>query len=208
MRVLAEHPDGLSVTELAAALSTHRAGVYRLLGPLVDQRFVVRAADGKHRLGIGLIELASHVRPRLQEVAAPELRQLADDLRATVALTIRDGEEAVVVAVVEPRSTDLHIAYRSGLRHRLDQAASGIAILAGLPPRRGERRAVAAARERGWSSSEGELLPGATGVAAPILLDGAETEASVSAVWIEPRDAQAAAGRVVRTAQRIAAGLR
>ncbi len=57
LRVLAEHPDGLSVSALAAEMETHRAGIYRLLGPLVDQRLVVRDADGRHTLGVGLIEL-------------------------------------------------------------------------------------------------------------------------------------------------------
>src|SRR5688572_6739523 len=105
LRVLAGHPDGLSVTDLATALGTNRAGIYRLLGPLIEQRLVTRAPDGRHTLGAGLVELASLVHPRLQEAAAVELRPLADELRATTALTIRDGDEAVVTAVAEPRST-------------------------------------------------------------------------------------------------------
>ena len=207
LRVLAEHPEGLSVSGLATALETHRAGIYRLVGPLGDQRLVVRAEDGRYTLGVGLIELASRVRSRLQEVAAPELRTLADELGATTALTVRDGDEAVVVTVVEPRSTDLHIAYRTGLRHRLDQAASGIAILAALPPQKGERKEIRAARERGWALSSGELLPGATGVGAAIVAGGEEPVASVSAVWIAARDETAAAERVVRSADAIAAAL-
>lgn len=206
LRVLAEHPDGLSVSGLATALETHRAGIYRLLGPLGDQRLVVRDEDGRYTLGLGLIELASRVRSRLQEVAAPELRSLADELGATTALTVRDGDEAVVVTVVEPRSTDLHIAYRTGLRHRLDQAASGIAILAALPPQKGERKQIRQARERGWAFSSGELLPGATGVGAAVVA-GEEPVASVSAVWIAARDEAAAAARVLRSAQAIAAAL-
>jgi DNA-binding IclR family transcriptional regulator len=207
LRVLADHPDGLSVSELAGALDTHRAGIYRLLGPLVDQRLVVRGEDGRHVLGAGLIELASRVRPRLQEVAIAELRSLADELSATTALTVRDGEEAVVAAVVEPRNADMHITYRTGLRHRLDQAASGIAILAGLPPRDGEREVIRATRERGWSQSTSELLPGATGVGAPIVVPGHECEAAISAVWADGRAPEGAAPAVMRSARNIAAAL-
>ena len=145
--MLSDHPEGLSVSDLARELSTHRAGIYRLLGPLSDRRLVVRGEDARFRLGVGLIELAGSVRARLQEIAMPELQALADDVGATAALTIRDGEDAVVAAVCEPRNSDIHIAYRAGLRHRLDQAASGIAILAALPPRPGEREAVARARD-------------------------------------------------------------
>src|SRR5215211_5581022 len=96
LAVLARHPDGLSVSELAAALDTHRAAVYLLLGPLADHHLVRREPDGRFTLAPGLIELAAGVRPRLHEVADPVLRRLADQLRATAALTIRDGDEAVV----------------------------------------------------------------------------------------------------------------
>jgi DNA-binding IclR family transcriptional regulator len=208
LRVLAEHDDGLSVSDLARRLSTHRAGVYRLLGPLADQRLVSRGADGRFRLGIGLVELASGVSARLQEIAAPELQALADEVGATTALTLRDGEQAVVASVCEPRHSDMHIAYRAGLRHRLDQAASGIAILAAGPPEPGERPAVAQARERGWSYSTGELLAGASGVGAAIAPPDGGADASISTVWIDERDAAATAERLLATAERIAAALR
>ena len=207
LHVLAREPDGLSVSELAAELETHRAGIYRLLGPLCDSRLVVRGADGRYALGLGLLELASAVRSRLQEVSLRELRSLADELRATTALTIRDGDEAVVAAVVEPSGTSMHIAYRPGLRHPVVRAAPGLAILAGDPAVPGERPEVAVARERGWSVTTGEILRGATGVAAPIVVSGRPTEASISAVWVDPRDPDAMAAAVVRTARAIAAAL-
>jgi DNA-binding IclR family transcriptional regulator len=205
LAVLAEHPNGLSVSEVAGALGTHRAGIYRLLKPLLDERLVHRDEEGRHTLGVGLIELASHVRPQLQIIAIPELQRLADNLKATTALTLRDGSEAVVAAVVEPRSTDMHVAYRTGLRHPLDVAASGLAILAGSRPQSGEREEVQDARRRGWSRSAGELLVGVTGVAAPIIIGRQDAPASISAVWIEPRDDEAAAMQVMQSADAIAA---
>lgn len=207
LRLLAHHPDGLTVTELADELSTHRTGIYRLLGPLTEERLVVRGAGGRHTLGLGLLELASAVRSRLQEVAVRELRVLADELHATTALTIRDGAEAVVAAVVEPSGTAMHIAYRPGLRHPVDRAAPGLAILAGDTALPGERPEVGVARERGWALSTGEILPGATGVAAPIVVPGRPTDASISAVWVDPRDPAEMAAPVVRAARAIAAGL-
>jgi DNA-binding IclR family transcriptional regulator len=208
LQVLGEHPDGLTVSQLAEQLGTHRAGIYRMLGPLADERYVIRRDDGRHTLGVGLLELASRVRPQLQEVAVPELRRLADEQRATTALTIRDGEEAVVAAVVEPRSTDMHIAYRTGLRHPIDVAASGLAILAGCAPRPGERREVREARRRGYARSTGELLIGAAGVAAPIVVGGRDPEASISVVWVDARADRAAALSVMRAARAVGAALR
>ncbi len=207
LRVLADEPEGLSVSELAAALETHRPVVYRLLGPLTQERLVVRGAGGRYTLGLGLLELASRVRPRLQEVAAPALRALADELDATAALTVREGDEAVVALVVEPLGTHLRVAYRAGFRHPVGRGAPGIAILAAGPPLDGERAEIAAARGRGWSSSSGELLPGATGVGVPLVVPAQALEASISAVWLDARDAAKAAAAVRRAAAAIAAAL-
>jgi len=151
------------------------------------------------------IELASAVQPRLQAVAGPLLQALADDLGATAALTVRDGEDAAVVADVRsPRNADLHITYRPGLRHPVSVAASGIAILAGNPARVHERPEVTEARACGWSRSTGELLPGATGVAAPVSAVGGGSDAAVSAVWIGDRDDVRIAETVIATAAAIA----
>ena len=197
LRMLGEHPEGMTVSELADALGTHRAGIYRLLGPHLSERFV-RRRDDRYFLGAGLVELASRVQPRLQEVAGPLLQSLADELTATAALTVRDGEDAAVVLDVRsPRHADMHISYRPGLRHPVSIAASGIAILAAGPPRPSERAEVTLARERGWARSTGELLPGASGVAAP-----ADADAAVSAVWIGERDDAAMARAVIATARR------
>ena len=194
LRVLSEHPEGMTVSELADVLGTHRAGIYRLLAPHLAERLVRRRED-RYFLGAGLVELASRVQPRLREVAGPLLQALADDLEATAALTVRDGEDAAVVLDVRsPRHADMHITYRPGLRHPVAIAASGIAILAGGAPRPSERREVTQARERGWSRSTGELLPGATGVAAPT-----GDYAAVSAVWIGERDEPAMARAVMAT---------
>jgi DNA-binding IclR family transcriptional regulator len=138
----------------------------------------------------------------------PYLRDLADAVSATTALTVRDGDEAVVLAVVPPRTSDVHIAYRTGLRHRLDQAASGLALLAAEGERAGERAAVAEARARGWALSRGELLGGVEGVGAPIVLPGGECVGAVSAVWIDDRDPAPVAEALVRCAGAVAAALR
>lgn len=207
LEVLAQHPDGLSVSDLAGALDTHRAAVYRLLGPLGDHHLVRRRDDGRITLAPGLIELAAAVRPRLREVAEPVLQRLADRLRATTALTIRDGDEAVVAMVVLPREPRMHLVYRPGIRHPLAQGAPGHVLLAATDPRSGEPPSVTRARKRGYAVSRGELLPGATGVAAAIPAPGHEPEASISAVWIEGLDPDAAAADVMAAAAEIAAGL-
>jgi DNA-binding IclR family transcriptional regulator len=207
LEVLTAHPDGLSVAELAAALGTHRAGVYRLLGPLGDHHLVRREQDGRFTLAAGLIELAAGVRPRLREVAEPVLQGLADHLGATAALTIRDGDEAVVALVLTPHEPRMHLTYRPGMRHALTQGCPGHVLLAALAPVPGEPAAVTLARERGYGVSHGELLPGATGVAAAVAAPGHEPEAAISAVWVEGLDPGAVAADVVAAAAELAAAL-
>lgn len=207
LEVLARHPDGLSVSELAAALETHRAAVYRLLGPLGDHHLVRREAAGRFVLAPGLIELAAGVRPRLHEVAEPVLQHLADRLRATTALTIRDGDEAVVATVVPPREPRMHLTYRPGMRHPLTQGCPGHVLLAALPPEADEPAFVSRAREQRYAVSRGQLLPGATGVAAAIAAPGHEPDASISAVWIEGLDPDEVAADVIAAADEIASVL-
>jgi DNA-binding IclR family transcriptional regulator len=199
LSVLRGQPDGITVAELADGLGTHRAAVYRLLSPLANHHLVRRLADGRYVLGAGLIELASGVQSRLQEEAEPVLRELADRLGATTALTVRDGEEAVVAIVTAPRDQLIHLTYRTGMRHPLSRGAPGLALLAALPPVAGEPDAVTQARERGWAFSTGQLLFGATGVATAISSPANVAVAAISAVWIaglDPGDA----GRAVSAA--------
>ena len=200
LRVLSEHPEGMTVSELADVLGTHRAGIYRLLAPHLAERLVRRRED-RYLLGTGLVELASRVQPRLREVAGPLLQALADELTATAALTVRDGEDAAVVLDVRsPRHADMHITYRPGLRHPVAIAASGIAILAGGPPRPSERRrGDRGARARMVAVDRESCCPAPRGWRRP-----PGTRAAVSAVWIGDRDEPAMARAVIATARALA----
>lgn len=205
--LLRDAPDGLSASELAGALSTHRAAVYRMLAPLLEHHLVRRRADGRHLLGPGLIELAAAVQTHLQERAAPVLQELADELGATTALTLRDGAQAVVAAVVVPRDHLLHLTYRTGMRHDLTAGAPGHAIAAALPASPADTDDIRAARARGWARSQGQLLHGATGVAAVVRGPGGEPLAALSAVWISGIDERRAARATVAAADALTAAL-
>jgi DNA-binding IclR family transcriptional regulator len=207
LQVLAGRREGVTVSELARILGTHRAGIYRLLGPLLEHRLVARTETGGLTLGLGVLELAQGIESDLQDVAAPHLRELADALSATAALTVLDGEEAVVAAAAEPRHTSIHVAYRVGLRHRADVGASGLAILAGRPATPGERGEVTRARRRGYATSAGELQPAAFGVAVPIMGDGGNAIASIGIVALEPLDEKPVSARLQSAARAIAAAL-
>lgn len=150
-------------------LGLHRSIGYRMLRTLEDHGLLRRHDDGRFGPGSTLAVLARRVAPTLQNAALPELSSLADAVGMTAFLVVREGDDAVTIAVVEPRHVSVHVAYRPGNRHPANRGAPGLALLAGSASRRGERRAVALARRRGWAHSRSEVLPGMRSVAAPIV---------------------------------------
>jgi len=196
LRELAEAHGGLTVTELAARLGVNRTVMYRLLATLEHHSLVRRDADGRVRLGLGVLGLARRVQPLLRDAALPVLRRLAEEVGATAHLTIADGGEALAVAVVEPSWTDYHVAYRVGARHPLEQGAAGKAILLGRAPDGGST----------YVETRGEIQAGAHGVAAPVL--GVEgLEASVGIVSLGDFDAREFGPQVVSAAAEVAGRL-
>ncbi len=177
LELLAAHPRGMSITELAAALEVNRTVVYRLVTTLERHALARRDGGGRVELGLAVLNLSRSVQPMLRDLATGILRQLAEELGATAHLTVADGGEALAIAVVEPSWTDYHVGYRVGARHPLDVGAAGKAILLG--------RAIAAGANEGAElvATEGELQAGALGLAAPILgLPGIEASVGVVAL--------------------------
>ena len=194
LHLVAETPGGVTITEAAQRLAVGRTVIYRLVGTLVEHGLVRRDKTGRLRLGAGVLQLARRAQPLVADAAMPSLRQLAEDVGATAHLTIAEGGEAVAMLVVEPSWTQFHVAYRTGSRHPLDRGAAGRAIIAGRQGRAGP------------VVSEGELQPGAHGVAAPVL--GVEgLEASVGVVALVSLDVSVVGPRVVATAAAVARAL-
>jgi DNA-binding IclR family transcriptional regulator len=188
VRLLGEHGSrGLSVSELARELGVGRPVIYRMLATLDEHGWVRRLDDGRVRLGPAVLELAAAAEPVIRELATPLLRPLADDVGATAHLTVAEGEEGIAVAVVEPRWTTLHVAYRVGTRHPLATGAAGKAILAGR------------AGQRGPVATTGELERGASGLAVP-LLGVPGLEASVGVVAVAALDEATVGPALQRTA--------
>jgi len=206
LEVLSEAPGPLSVVEIAAAIGLHRSVAYRLVRTLEQHRLVERDAVGGYAPGVGLAALARSVRRTLQAVALPELTALANALRMTAFLVVRDGAEALTIASVEPRAAGAHVAYQPGTRHAVDRGAPGLALLMPDAPAAGDRDALRQARERGWAQSESEVMPGLRSVAVPVLGADARAAAGLAVVFVESAvppaslaaELAAAAGRIAR----------
>ncbi|WP_170318797.1 helix-turn-helix domain-containing protein, partial [Allorhizocola rhizosphaerae] len=76
--LVADAPGGVTVTEAAARLGVGRAVVYRLAATLTEHALVRRDAQGRLRIGVGLLHLARRAQPLLADAALPALRRLAD----------------------------------------------------------------------------------------------------------------------------------
>ena len=69
LRVLAESPEGLTVTELSSRLQVNRTVVYRLISTLEQHGLVRRDARSRLFVGLGVLHLASAVQPLLRDLA-------------------------------------------------------------------------------------------------------------------------------------------
>ena len=201
LKLLADAERGLTVSELASKLAVNRTVVYRLLATLEQHGLVRRDLGGRVRVGLGVLRLAHRVHPLLREAALPTLRDLAEELGATAHLTLVDGSDALVVAVVEPSWTDFHVAYRTGLRHQLDDNAAGRAILAARAHGPGSRPTPS------FVVSSPDERSGACGAASPLLgLPG--IEGSVGVVMLGGMVPERVGPRVVEAATEVAEALR
>ncbi len=196
---------------IAARLGLSRTVVARLLATLAAHD-LVRRTDGGFAVGLGILELAAGVEPRLRDAARPVLTDLADRFQETAVLAVRQGTYAVAVDGVVPGGRVVRVHYQPGTRHLLTEAAHGRCMLASLAP--DDPAAVAAdgldaVRRAGYATSHDELEPGVSGLAAPVI-DGRGVVAAVGVVAPTgrmPGEAELA-DAVCAAAARITAALR
>ncbi len=168
LQMVAESPGGLTVQQLAEQVGVHRTIAYRLLSTLAEFRLVAKGEDGRYRPASGLAVLGASFDRNVRQVSLPTLRALADELGTTVSLLIAEGDQQVAIAVIVPSHVAYQLSFHEGSRYPLERGAAGIALLASMPPRPGERDLVTRARESGWVSTYGEIEPNTYGLAVAV----------------------------------------
>jgi DNA-binding IclR family transcriptional regulator len=168
LQMVADAPGGLTVQQLADQVGVHRTIAYRLLSTLAQFRLVAKGEDGRYRPGAGLAVLGASFDRNVRQLSLPTLRALADELGTTVSLLIAEGDQQVAIAVIVPSHVAYQLSFHEGSRYPLDRGAAGIALLASMPPRPGERELVARTRERGWVMTHGEIEPNTYGLAVAV----------------------------------------
>lgn len=184
----------VGAAQLATATGLPRASVYRLLGVLEEEGFVLRFPEA-HRWGIGIaaFELASGYNRQepLTRLGRPILASLVDRVGENAHLAALHGRD--VIYLVEERAPRRPaLVTEVGVRLPAHVTASGLAQLAALPraqvralypdraafAQRGDagptsstqlRRVLDAASARGWAVEDGEVTAGTASVAVPVL---------------------------------------
>ena len=168
LQMIATSRVGLTVQEVADHVGVHRTIAYRLLSTLAQFRLVAKGEDGRYRSASGLAVLGASFDNNVRQLSLPTLRALADDLGTTVSLLIAEGDQQVAIAVIVPSRVSYQLSFHEGSRYPLDRGAAGIALLASMPSRPGERDLVARTRQQGWVITHGEIEPNTYGLAVPV----------------------------------------
>lgn len=134
MRSFTESEPELGITELSQRLDLHKSTISRIVSTLQHEGLVSQnPANGKYRLGVGLISLAGVALGQVdvRRVAYDLLDQLALETQENVAIHILDGHECVnVYSQASPRP--MRYANWIGRRIPLHCTASGKILLTGL----------------------------------------------------------------------------
>ena len=187
------------------ALNISRATAYRYLGDLAAAGFVERVPGRGYALGPAIVELDRQVRladPLLQ-ASRDELHRLAEDTGGTALLCGYYGAKVLCIHEEPGRRGPPAVSYERGRAMPLYAGATSKIILAFLPEREieqlwaRERKAIRAAglpdslpalkallarlRADRLCVAQGELDPGALGMAVPIL-HGRQVRGSLSVV--------------------------
>jgi DNA-binding IclR family transcriptional regulator len=125
--VLAQHPEAVSLKQLAQGAGLHPSTAHRILTALVQDRIVERVDQGNYRLGIRLLELGNLVKARIsiREHALPFMRELHAATGEAVNLSVRRDDEIVYVERTSSGRAMMRVVNIVGARAPLHITAVG-----------------------------------------------------------------------------------
>jgi DNA-binding IclR family transcriptional regulator len=224
---LASQPDPVPLDRISRACGLPRSTAYHLVTAMIAEGFVVHLPD-EHRYGLGVaaFEVGSGYSRQepLQRISRRTLTDLVDRTSQTAHLAVLHGRD--VLYVVEERAPGRPpLVTDVGVRLPAHVTASGRAILSALPSaqvralypdatsfvdRTGSgprtlsalRAVLSQTRQRGYALEEGEVSPGLSSVAAPVLDHNGHPVAGVAVTFADDAglDAELLADEVRRSA--------
>jgi DNA-binding IclR family transcriptional regulator len=194
LRLLARHTEPVPASAIARDLGLPRSSIYHLLAVLRDQGFVVHLPEERrYGLGVAAFELGSAYTRQapLQRMARQSLARLVDATSHNAHLAVLHGRD--VLYVIEERAPGRPpLVTDVGVRLPSQLTASGLAMLASLPPQQvralfpsrdafvqrhglgpttlpGLRAILSRVRRDGFAMEDGTVTPDFASVAAPVL---------------------------------------
>lgn len=140
LHLFSESPRGLTAKQVAGSSRLPVSTVHRFLANLVTSGFLNRDTDGTHHLGIACFSIGQAAAGQLdiRRLSLPYLRELNQQTRETIHLTVRHGLSAVYVEKLDSPEP-LRIYSRIGASVPLYCTAVGKVLLAYMPPDEQER---------------------------------------------------------------------
>ncbi len=179
-----------TVGDLSGRLGLARTVTRRLVVTL-QQRSFVKVDSGRVSIGTSILDIAAKAVPEVYRQAQPILDGAARELGETVALSVLDGSDALVVALGRSDLHPLRVEYPIGYRHPVTTGAAGRALLFNLSPDKAEAIIAGAGgkeglsrfreeRKLGYVFSQDELKLGVHGMAVSLRI--AQRDGSLSIV--------------------------
>jgi len=208
LRLLARHTEPVPASAIARDLDLARSSVYHLLTVLCDQGFVVHLAEERrYGLGVSAFELGSAYTRQapLQRLARRPMVRLVDATKHNAHLAVLHGRD--VLYVIEERAPGRPpLVTDVGVRLPSQLTASGLAMLASLPPQQvralfpsrdafvqrhgvgpttlsGLRSVLTQVRRDGFATEDGTVTPEFASVAAPVLDHSAHPVAGIAVTY-------------------------
>ena len=127
LRELAEHPDGVSLDDLARRVSGSKPTVHRALASLRKAGLATQTSRGMYELGDEFLRLAFRFQDARPETARiePLLRELAETFGETTHYAVLDGPQVVYRAKVDPPSGAVRLTSTIGGRNPAHSTAVG-----------------------------------------------------------------------------------
>ncbi|WP_042070471.1 IclR family transcriptional regulator [Advenella mimigardefordensis] len=226
--LLEKYPKGLSAQELHTQSKIPRATLFRILRVLSDRGFIQQYdnTDGLYQLGPTIARLGTQVQvPRdLISISTPLIEALSEKIGETVKLVMRDGLEAVTVAVsrskLEARVSSMvgtRLPLHLGVSQRLllSRAPQAVVqqVLEGLLVKKTSKTITDPARlqaslevlrEQNSASGEGEGQMGIGAAAALVNNADGNAIAALVAVYIAPSKSNQEVQRIQRAVEQFA----
>lgn len=158
LHLFSESPRGLTAKQVTALSRLPVSTVHRFLANLVTAGFLNRDGEGTHYLGIACFSIGQAAVGQLdiRRLSIPYLRELNQQTRETIHLTVRHGLSAVYVEKLDSPEP-LRIHSRIGAAVPLYCTAVGKVMLAYMPPDEQERVLPELNLKRQTANSVGNL---------------------------------------------------